>query len=79
MFTRAALAAGAMLLCLSGEASAVTLVDPPLEGTVVEDFTQPYVFDGMGGNPGDPAPGEEPFVIPNAEDDHDTVPADLLD
>ena len=66
MSTRAALAAGTMLTCLTGGASGIALVDPPLRGTVVEDLTQLYVFDGMGGTPRDPAPGEEPFVIPNA-------------
>ena len=54
------------MACLTCGAAAVTVPDPTFRGTVVEDFNQPYVFDGMGGNPRDPAPGEEPFVIPNA-------------
>jgi hypothetical protein len=61
-----ALLSGMTLACLSFAAAAATVPDPTFRGTVVEDFTQPYVFDGMGGNPRDPAPGEEPFVIPNA-------------
>ena len=61
-----ALLSGMTLACLSFAAAAATVPDPTFQGTVVEDFTQAYVFDGMGGNPRDPAPGEEPFVIPNA-------------
>jgi hypothetical protein len=66
MSTRTAPVGGIALACLTCGAGAVTLPDPTLQGTVVEEFTQPYVFDGMGGNPRDPAPGQEPFVIPNA-------------
>ena len=66
MSTRTGLVGGMTLACLTSGAAAVTLTDPTFQGTVVEDVTQPYVFDGMGGNPRDPAPGEEPFVIPNA-------------
>jgi hypothetical protein len=66
MSTRTALVGGMTLAFLSYGAAAVTVPDPTFRGTVVEDFTQAYVFDGMGGNPRDPAPGEEPFVIPNA-------------
>jgi hypothetical protein len=66
MATRTALVGGMTLAVLSFGAAAVTLPDPTFQRTVVEDFTQPYVFDGMGGTPRDPAPGQEPFVIPNA-------------
>jgi hypothetical protein len=66
MSMRAALTTGTMLSCLGSWASAVTLADPTFQGTVVEDVTQPYVFDGMTGTPRDPAPGEEPRVVPNA-------------
>src|SRR5688572_11613757 len=66
MSTRTALTAGVTLACVTCGAAAVTLPDPTIPGTVVDDFNQPYEIDGKGGNPRDPAPGEEPFVIPDA-------------
>lgn len=66
MATRTALLAGLTLACLTCGAEAVTLPDPTFRGMVVEDVTQAYVFDGMTGTPRDPAPGDEPKVVPNA-------------